>query len=170
MIEPWTTDFYRVREALEPQVDMTIVNAETPSPVFMGYETATRRCVVLLNLKADLAVPQLDRLLYLAHELGHCQALRSSLQELGPVPTAEGEAFGDIYALSWLAYYEPQLLDQGFERLLVLRNLSRRVNPVYNTLIPIRLTYARLTELRAQDRRVSPQDLLVQMATEYKGK
>lgn len=156
--EVWETAFQPLREQLllDGPVTVDLVRAPSPSPVMTAYEPTTRRCLLFINVDGVLASDPLERLVALAHEAGHCVALRDGRQSITEGPTLLGEGYADAYALAWVAVHAPAQLEEAAGRLLVIRNISRRINPIYNTLIIVRLSLARLLELRRLGEAIDP--------------
>lgn len=113
------------------------VQAASPTPFLTGYIPETRECHLLINT----SVPQpegLERTVALAHEAGHCYALRHGLQGIEGGATPYGEAFGDVFALAWVSRYLPAQFEEALILLYAHRSLDRRIDPAYNTLFVMR--------------------------------
>jgi len=138
----WVQDYRGLRQFLGPNtVKVFVVEAkDSPSMVMTGYDSIASECHLLLNRSANLIVSDLDRKIALAHETGHCVALRLGVQTIQEGTTRKGEGFADVWALAWIQLTESsQTLHSAYERLLEMRQMSRRVDPNYNTILPVRL-------------------------------
>jgi hypothetical protein len=141
-VAKWVQDYQGLRQFLGPNtVKVFVVEAKnSPSMVMTGYGSTDGECHLLLNRSVNLAVPDLDRKIALAHETGHCVALRLGVQTMEEGTTRKGEGFADVWALAWVQLTEnSQTLHAAYERLLEMRQMSRRVDPNYNTILPVRL-------------------------------
>lgn len=150
-IVKWVQDYRGLRQFLGPNtVRVFVVEAKgNPSMVMTGFDSIDGECHLLLNRSANLEVPSLDRKIALAHETGHCVALRVGAQTIREGTTRSGEGFADVWALAWIQLTEsPQTLRLAYERLLEMRQMSRRVDPNYNTILPVRLAGEELLSAR----------------------
>lgn len=120
-----------------------VVAPATPTPYMTGYIPETRECHLLVNTSVSEPTG-LERIVSIAHEAGHCQALRAGLQKIDGGATRYGEAFGDAFALAWISANVPDQLDAAAYMLWGRRGLDRQLDPAYNTLLIIRLTRASL--------------------------
>lgn len=123
------------------------VNAASPSYFMTGYSPETKRCALLINQRAIIPEGVL-LIVSLAHEAGHCYALRMGLQDISKTPTKYGEAFGDVFALAWIAKNRPDIFQQAVGELLEQRKRDRRQNSVYDTLFIIRVAQSQLPTLK----------------------
>lgn len=150
-VAKWLQDYRGLRQFLGSKtVRVFVVDAkDSPSMVMTGYDSIEGECHLLLNRSANLVVSDLDRKIALAHETGHCVALRIGAQTLREGTTRKGEGFADVWALAWIQLTESsQTLHAAYERLLEMRQMSRRVDPNYNTILPVRLAGEELTATR----------------------
>ncbi len=141
-VAKWVQDYRGLRQFLGPNtVKVFVVDAKSsPSMVMTGYDSIDGECHLLLNRSANLVVSDLDRKIALAHETGHCVALRIGAQTIQEGTTRKGEGFADVWALAWIQLTENyQTLHAAYARLLEMRQMSRRIDPNYNTILPVRL-------------------------------
>jgi hypothetical protein len=150
-VTKWVQDYRGLRQFLGPNtVKVFVVEAKgSPSVVMTGYDSIDGECHLLLNRSANLVASDLDRKIALAHETGHCVALRIGAQTIQEGTTRKGEGFADVWALAWIQLTEnSHTLHAAYERLLEMRQMSRRVDPSYNTILPVRLAGEELIATR----------------------
>jgi hypothetical protein len=132
-------------EELRPggPVEIYSVDTDQPTPFLTGYIPETRTCHLLVN-NAAIQPTELEYRIQVAHEAGHCVALRTGKQTLGDLGISNrryGETFGDIYALAWVFVNEPQNLDEAFRLLSETRKRDLRQDRAYDTLRGMNLAY-----------------------------
>jgi hypothetical protein len=120
-----------------PFEQIEVVAPGTPAPFMTGYQPKFKRCELLVNTSAPQPTG-LSRRIAIAHEAGHCHALRLGLQQIDGGVTKFGETFGDVFAVTWISKHEPENLDKAVELLFAERGMNRQVDPAYNTLFMIR--------------------------------
>jgi hypothetical protein len=122
---------------VDGQYEVFEINADgTPSPYLTGYIPETKACHLLVN--RSVQTPRgLEQRIQIAHEAGHCFALRRGLQSIGGGATRYGEAFGDVFALAWISSTEPENLQEAVQYLVDHRALDRQLDPAYNTILMI---------------------------------
>lgn len=118
-------------------VEVALVEAQTTSPVFVGYFPKSRLCSLFINTAAAEASTELVRLVAIVHETGHCHALWIGFTQIGGPPTRSDEAFADVYAIAWFSANRPLLLNDAYAYLIKTRALNRLDDPSYNTLMAI---------------------------------
>lgn len=115
------------------------------SRYLFGYLAAPQECTIMVNTASPMAALQGSQLLVtLAHEAGHCHAMRRQLQAPSSIPTRFGEAFGDVFALAWISKNQPTELEEAHQYLLKVRSENRQFNPAYNTLLLVNRAMAQL--------------------------
>lgn len=113
------------------------VNTSAPTPFMTGYIPETKECHLLVNMSVVQPIG-FGRDVLIAHEAGHCHALRLGLQRIDGGVTQYGEAFGDVFALAWVSRYVPDKVDDALEYLWGVRSMNRQMNPEYNTMFVMR--------------------------------
>jgi hypothetical protein len=142
-------EFEPLRQELLPSgsFDVIEVHAKTPSRYLTGYLPDTKACALLVNMDvAEIEEPLLT--ISLAHEAGHCYALRTGNQDINQRPTRYGEAFGDVFGLAWMARHRPDLYQAAASALMQQRMRDRRVNQIYDTLLPMKQAMAALPTVK----------------------
>lgn len=132
------SDVMKEFEAGGPYKVFEVVADATPTPYMTGYVPETKECHLLIN-KSVKEPEGLAKTVALAHEAGHCVALRNDLQKIDGGVTRYGEAFGDIYALAWISKNQPADLDAALNFIWQERSLNRQFDNAYNTLFVVRM-------------------------------
>lgn len=122
---------------LESPRDIFYAEVRSPSPTLLQYFNEDKRCRLIVN---SLILPYFDKaalVISVAHEVGHCYALRNGLQKIEDGTTRFGESFADVFSLVWVSKYEPELFDSAYMFLLRNRMHDRGINFAYDTLFAI---------------------------------
>ena len=131
--------------SLDAPRELRYADLSTPTPTLLLYQDG--RCTLVVNTAVAGRNTGIGMVVSVAHEVGHCIALRAGLQVVSDGTTRFGESFADVYALAWVRKNKAGDLSAATAWLINQRLASRRISFAYDTVTAIRLAAAALAEV-----------------------